>query len=210
MDEIKQTVRQYYTDKIKQHGSSHWGVDWNSTESQYQRFEQLSKLIQHQPCSILDYGCGYGALVDFLDAKSIDYTYVGLDISTEMIDVARSRYADKQNVQFVSDAAGIGKVDYVVASGLFNVRLEATAKAWKNYMQATIDEMWQFCTKGIAFNALTTYSDADYMRDYLYYSDPLFWFDHFKREKTKQVALLHDYELYEFTLIARHEGKFGL
>jgi hypothetical protein len=50
---------------------------------------------------------------------------------------------------------------------------------------------------------LTKYSDADRMRGDLYYGDPAFFFDHCKRSFSRNVALLHDYGLYEFTILVR-------
>ena len=39
----------------------------------------------------------------------------------------------------------------------------------------------------------------------LYYADPLDLFDYCKRNFSKNVALLHDYRLYDFTLIVRKD-----
>jgi hypothetical protein len=44
------------------------------------------------------------------------------------------------------------------------------------------------------------------MRADLFYADPCVYFDLCKRRYSRQVALLHDYGLYEFTLIVRKEG----
>ena len=63
--------------------------------------------------------------------------------------------------------------------------------------------MNKFSLKGFAFNVLTKYSDKEYMQNNLYYADPLFLFDYCKRNFSQNVALLHDYELYEFTLIIK-------
>ena len=41
------------------------------------------------------------------------------------------------------------------------------------------------------------------MRADLFYGDPTFFFDHCKRKYSRNVALLHDYDLYEFTIIVR-------
>jgi hypothetical protein len=41
------------------------------------------------------------------------------------------------------------------------------------------------------------------MRDDLYYADPCELFDHCKRQHSRNVALLHDYTLYEFTILVR-------
>ena len=57
--------------------------------------------------------------------------------------------------------------------------------------------------RGFAFNMLTSYSDADRMRSDLHYGDPAAYFDLCKRRFSRNVALLHDYELYEFTIVVR-------
>ena len=57
-----------------------------------------------------------------------------------------------------------------------------------------------------AFNVLTSYADPDRMRPDLYYADPCFLFDYCQRRYSRWVAILHDYGLYEFTVVVRKEG----
>ena len=57
--------------------------------------------------------------------------------------------------------------------------------------------------QGIAFNMLTSYSD--WTSPKLYYADPLQVFDRCKRELWRDVALLHDYGIYEFTMLVRFD-----
>jgi hypothetical protein len=47
------------------------------------------------------------------------------------------------------------------------------------------------------------------MRPDLYYADPRAIFDHCKRTFSRWVALLHDYGLYEFTILVRKEVASG-
>jgi len=63
--------------------------------------------------------------------------------------------------------------------------------------------MNEYCEKGFSFNCLTSYSDDDKMKDYLYYANPMELFDLCKRKYSRNVALLHDYDLYEFTILVR-------
>lgn len=201
---ILRSVDRYYTAKVREHGATARGVDWNSEESQRLRFEQLLRVrADDRPFSLVDYGCGYGALVDHLDAAGLPYTYVGLDISEEMVRIARERYADRPGVRFTTQEAEAGTADYCVASGIFNVRLETAADAWLEYIHATLDRLDRIGQRGFAFNALTAYSDVERMRPDLYYTDPLSLFDRCKRQYSRQVALLHDYPLYEFTILVR-------
>jgi hypothetical protein len=70
-------------------------------------------------------------------------------------------------------------------------------------MLRTIERLWELSTKGMAFNSLTKYSDTDRMRADLYYADPCYLFDYCKTRLSKQVALLHDYGIYDFTMLVR-------
>jgi hypothetical protein len=74
-------------------------------------------------------------------------------------------------------------------------------------MIETIRDLASLGRRGFAFNALTSYSDADKQRTDLYYSDPTTLFDFCKRHLSRQVALLHDYPLYEFTIVVRAEER---
>lgn len=199
-------VTDYYSAKLAEHGATPRGVDWNGEESQTLRFEQLTKIIQ-QPrgFSINDLGCGYGALFDYLRSKYQDFTYTGCDVSSDMIHAARSRHATGPNVQFVMAAAAPAMTDYGIASGIFNVRLGRSDAEWRDYLEATLDVLDRTSQHGFAFNCLTSYSDADRMHDYLYYADPCALFDLCKRLFSRHIALLHDYGLYEFTILVRKE-----
>jgi SAM-dependent methyltransferase len=203
---IHKQVGDYYSARLQEHGASHWGVDWNSTESQELRFVQLLKIVRSpaEHFSINDVGCGYGALYGFLARLGYGFDYTGFDIATNMIDKAQELYAQAQTpCTFVSDRERLAPADYTVASGIFNVQMQIDREEWKRYMLATLDFMWSLSTSGMSFNVLTGYSDAEYMREGLYYADPLFLFDHCKRQYSRHVALLHDYGLYEFTILVR-------
>jgi len=71
---------------------------------------------------------------------------------------------------------------------------------WLPYILSTLDVMNKKSRLGFAFNMLTKYSDPGYMKKKLYYADPCFIFDYCKRNYSRNVALLHDYDLYEFTI----------
>jgi SAM-dependent methyltransferase len=201
--DILTEVSDYYTQKLAEHGRTAKGVDWNGVESQTLRFQQLCKLIQAPSFSIIDLGCGYGALLEYLDNLYTKFSYVGVDISEAMIESAKSRFQNSKNAEFIAASEPQRLVDYCVASGIFNVRLERSEDEWAGYLLNTLDVMDKSCTKGFAFNCLTSYSDEPFKRDYLYYADPGWLFDVCKRKYSHNVALLHDYNLYEFTLIVR-------
>lgn len=199
-------VAEYYTSKLAQHGKKPQGVDWNGEESQTLRFGQLCKVVDtSNKFSINDLGCGYGALCDFLSQENENFSYAGIDVSENMILAARQRYENKTQTRFLVSSEPDEVADYGVASGIFNVRLGRSDDEWRSYLEATLDILDRTSRLGFAFNCLTSYSDADKMRDYLYYADPCALFDLCKRRYSKSVALLHDYGLYEFTILVRKQ-----
>lgn len=197
-------VAEYYTTKLAEHGETPRGVDWNGEEGQTLRFEQLCKIVDTaNHFSINDLGCGYGALYDFIINKYDEPSYLGVDVSEGMIKAAEQRYKDQPQVRFVLSSEPNQVADFGVASGIFNVRMGRSDDEWRSYLESTLDVLDRTSRVGFAFNCLTSYSDKDKMRDYLYYADPCALFDLCKRRYSRHVALLHDYGLYEFTILVR-------
>lgn len=197
-------VRRYYDEKLALYGATPRGVDWNSAESQELRFQILLQVCDRaESFSINDYGCGYGALVDYLTTRGYAFRYRGFDLSEDMIAMARASHKDLDHSEFVTDRFLLTPTDYTVASGLFNVRLDTPTEHWEQYIFTTLGEISSLSLKGFAFNMLTTYSDRERMRPDLYYADPCSIFDYCKTRFSRHVSLLHDYALYEFTILVR-------
>ena len=198
-------VKSYFDKRIQEHGASPRGSDWNSDISQNTRFDQLLKVIEMQSFSLLDYGCGYGALADYLSTKGYEVDYYGYDILESAIETARNVHMSKPRRSFFTDKSQLQICDYTVASGIFNFRGEQAFDDWTEYVLSVLTEVNRLSRRGFSSNFLTKYSDDDKMRPDLYYADPLFLFDYCKRNFSKNVALLHDYRLYDFTLIVRND-----
>jgi SAM-dependent methyltransferase len=204
---LLQGVAEYYSARLAEHGETPQGVDWNGEVAQILRFTQLTKVLPEAGAySLNDIGCGYGALVDFLKARGQDFVYAGNDVSADMVAAAGKRYVAEPNVRFSVGSEVAMTADYGIASGIFNVRHAHDDAAWLDYIHATLDMLNRTSRRGFAFNCLTSYSDPERTRDYLYYADPCALFDHCKRHYSRQVALLHDYGLYEFTMLVRKDA----
>jgi len=201
---ILKDVAAYYSSKLAQHGTAPKGVDWNSKESQEVRFEQLCKVIDSSRAfSINDLGCGYGALVDYLRGRNWNFSYAGYDVSESMIGAAQIRLPESETTHFEVAAEPSRHADYGVASGIFNVRLDHSDEEWLSFIHSTLDILNRTSKRGFSFNCLTSYSDKDKMRADLYYANSLDLFDLCKTKYSKNVSLLHDYDLYEFTILVR-------
>jgi SAM-dependent methyltransferase len=203
-ERILRSVADYYSEKLARFGATPRGVDWNSAESQELRFTQLSLLLpQSAPFSLNDLGCGYGALLAFLGTQRYEVDYRGFDVSADMVRIARERNSARLNAAFFEGARPASAADYSVASGIFNVRIGFTDAQWLTYIDATLDELNSASRRGFAFNCLTRYSDPERRRPDLYYGDPCRFFERCMTRYAPHVSLLHDYGLYEFTIIVR-------
>lgn len=202
--EILDGVAGYYSRKLAEHGQTPQGVDWNGTASQLLRFEQLCRIIApDEGYSLNDLGCGYGALCEYLDEQFAGGAYNGFDVSEDMISAAQQRFSAHGKARFVCASEPDEVADFGVASGIFNVRMGHSEAEWSGYIESVLDILDRTSRKGFAFNCLTSYSDVEKMRGDLYYADPCRLFDICKRRYSRNVALLHDYGLYEFTILVR-------
>jgi len=201
---MRETAARYYDEKIRVFGAIARGVDWNSEESQTLRFHQLLRLIDEpEMASVIDYGCGYGAFASYLRHRGFRGRYIGFDISAPMIAQAVAAHSSDACCSFTTDRDALAAAEYTFASGVFNVKQDHAAARWQDYIIATLADMHRLSGKGFAFNMLSSYSDPDKQRPDLFYGEPGFFFDYCKTRFSKRVALLHDYPLYEFTVVVR-------
>lgn len=197
----------YYKKRRDAHGTAPEGAGWKSKEAQEIRFKQLLKIIgSGSGFSVNDIGCGFGHLLDYMQGMGFsNFVYRGYDLLKEMIDQAREKYSQKNEVKFccIDHISEIDSADYCLASGIFSLKGDISEGKWLAYILETIEEMDRKSSLGFGFNMLTKYSDPEYMEKELYYADPCFMFDFCKRNFSRNVALLHDYQEYDFTILVR-------
>jgi SAM-dependent methyltransferase len=197
-------IQAYFQNKLETYGATPKGVDYNSVESQEIRYQQLIKLFKAgERYTLLDFGSGFGALYDYLTRLGHDLHYYGYDISLPMVAKGQELHPGNPNCQFATQIDEIPIVDYAIACGTFNLKLDLESATWTGVVLEALGEMNAQARQGLAFNLLTKYSDPEKMRPDLYYGDPLFFFDYCKRNFSRNVALLHDYNLYDFTILVR-------
>ena len=202
-----QRILDFYTQHAKDFGNSSQGVGWKDDNAQLIRFAQLTKVILgKEKFSINDLGCGAGHFYNYLISENyFPAAYKGYDILDEMIELAKGSLLPNSSVTLnrIQSASEMNIADYTIASGIFNVKYEAEETEWLRHILTTLETMHNKSSLGFAFNLLTKYSDKELMQAYLYYADPLFLFDYCKKNFSKNVALLHDYFQYDFTVIVR-------
>ena len=205
--ELHTDVAIYYTFKIARYGATPQGVDWSCAESQDRRFRHLLLLCDFSaPRSLNDVGCGYGAMLSYLDrfhgAASVDY--LGTDLSESMVRRAEALWQDRPKVQFQMSRTIARVADYSIASGIFNVKLRQPVDAWEFYIAQTLKEMKTHSRLGFAVNFVTAAAEAELGPTELYCAPTDRWIGYCAHELDSKVDLIKDDDLGEFTLLVRN------
>ncbi len=208
IDHTQKKLNEYFSEKLETFGTTPKGVDYNGPQAQELRFEQLVKVINPAlPFSVIDYGSGYGAMFEFLQAKEWTFEYYGIDLIEKMVLAGREKFKRFPNAHFTTSEGEAPRADYLLAGAIFNIKMDTPYEEWQEFVFKTLHRMDKLCSKGFSFNMLTSYSDADRMaqRPDLFYGNSVLFFDYCKRNFSRNVALLHDYGLYDFTILVRKD-----
>lgn len=208
LQKINRELGDYYAARSSD-GDASVQVGWKNRQAQENRFAQIAKVVPEgfeAPFSVNDLGCGLGDFAGYLEASGFsDFSYRGYDMSDAMLSGARAANGARKATEFfkIRSFEDMQEADFTVASGIFNLRFTIPEHEWLYYVLDAIGTMNARSKSGFSFNVLSKYSDASHMRSELYYADPSFLFDYCKRNFSRNVALLHDYNEYDFTVIVR-------
>lgn len=199
-DSTKNVVKQYYQDCIAKFGSTPKGVDWNDASSQELRFKVLLQNIQlSRNDTVFDFGCGYGALYSYLLNEFESINYFGCDIVQQMIDEAKKAHPLIAENLYVGDEI-LSEHDYVLISGVFNVKNELSINEWKRYVSLTLNHCLSKTKKALSVNFLTDKSDVSLRQHKLYYPRPDEIIGLLNLEPKYKLLIDHSYDLWEYTI----------
>jgi SAM-dependent methyltransferase len=206
---LRAEIAAYYSGKIARFGATPLGVDWTCVPTQQMRMVQLLKLCDFRlPFSLNDLGCGYGALIAYLDQwhQGHPIDYVGADLSAAMLRHARRLWHGRNCVRFVMGHASPRIADYSVASGIFNVQLDQPRSRWEEFIGDTLHGLHRTSAKGFAVNFVSADAYGTAAPAALYTTKPERWTQYCAAQFGSRAQVIDGYGLREFTLIVRPEG----
>ena len=199
MSEIED-LASLYDKRVRELGYEARSVGWKSAEQQHLRFRELTRNVSLTGQSIIDLGCGFGDFYDFLCSSSMaPSNYTGIDISDEMLRVARVKHSEFPEVTFVNRplmAVTDETYDFAVASGSLNYNLKIDMNM---YLEDFVRIYHNRVQKGLLLNLLTT--KVDYIQQMHVHYSPDYVKELFLKYFEK-VRVIEDYGLYEFTVQA--------
>jgi len=188
-------IANFYNTRFNKYGANIESTGWGNKKSQKLRFKTLFRSLNLNDKKILDVGCGLGDMVKFIDSRSKNYNYLGIDIAKNMIFYCKKNIK-KKNVKFInSDVFDVKEknIDISVSSGSLSLYFEGI----EDYAFKTMKKMFDMSGECSALNFLTKYVDYELQKNKHYDPEKVFkW----AKKITKNVNLYDDYPLYEFTI----------
>jgi hypothetical protein len=198
-------MRDYY-ERAATEGDSYKGVAYPAPRNQTIRFDSALRLIEPDvgDFSVNDFGCGLAHLYDHIKAKGLPMkSYRGYDLSEPSLEMARERLGDE--VELVHGDHLTKDADYSLAVGIFNTRFAATDEEWGAFMKSVARDLYEHSTRGCAMTSLTDV--VDFRLPDHYYADPMEMFAYCREQISPRVALLHDYPLFDWTILIRRADE---
>lgn len=198
-------VSEFYERALERNGVSAEAVGWKDRAAQIKRFRKLVK-PWYGIESILDVGCGLGALAEHLqEVYPVWFNrirYAGIDIMPEFIDVARARLGRYENMEMAMGARVFYETDVrqIMPADMedhdhlrFDLVVASGALAHHHMPEKIemLDEMWKATRHILAFNIKL--QDADLKELALI----------MPRFKSGDWTIVHDYGLDEATIHVR-------
>lgn len=191
----KQKIIERYEQRLREFGPVQKSLGWLKGRQRF-RFYYLMNIERFgKNDSVLDIGCAYGDLKDFLLKEGWNGKYCGVDIVPSLIEIAKDKYQgiDARVVDILTEKFD-EKFDWVMSSGALTSKTEDDTYV---YFSQMIGKMFEICKKGVAVNFCSPY--VEFQSDVNFHPEiPKLLA--IVTSHTKRFVLRHDYMPYEFTL----------
>lgn len=187
-----------YQQRLQKYGATAQALKWISPESMRLRYKQLLADIDLQEKRILDAGCGFGDIIQFIRQKSSRFSYLGVDMIEQIIEIARQRHPGFSFLvrNYFEDPMD-ESFDWVISSGTLNSQFRDAIR----FRKQAIRTMFSHAIVGIAFNMAGSHPPPpSKSKSSIFYADSLEVVE-FCLTLTQKVILRHHYHPKDFTVI---------
>jgi SAM-dependent methyltransferase len=201
-DRDRAEVSHFFNESLRQYGYDPRSLGW-TPGTQEARFRVLTAIGDLEGCSVLDVGCGFGDLYEFLCRNGVDVDYTGVDLCPDFVEIARRRHPEaKFVVADFEDAMIGGQFDWAFESGVFNYKVTDH----ETFVRRMIRKMFQTATRGIAIDFLNRRGGI--LSAGLYHPDPadIYALCH---KLSPRLTLRCDYKPTEFCIYLYRETEEG-
>ncbi|MDX8388135.1 MAG: class I SAM-dependent methyltransferase [Ghiorsea sp.] len=194
---LRKRIVDRHSDSLLRFGYHPNALYWSNVEIQELRFKVLAEVGVQSGDSVLDVGCGFADLKGWFTGKGMGIHYTGVDISPDLIGVAKQRHPTVE--LFVGELADCSfedtSFDWILLSGALNEPYGDEGK----YAKSVISTMYALARKGVAFNLL----NRDVIKAYDLQSFNTDEMLQFCRQISHDAQLRTDYLANDFTIYMR-------
>ena len=171
---LERRLTRAYKDRLAALGAVPKGVFWRNQSTQIARFDAMLSIVRKiSPVAhpaVADIGCGYGALLEFIQKTPRYQTmrYSGYDINAAMISACTDQFADQKEL-FAVGKYPSGAVDFCLFSGTFNLCHTTNLDLWEDYIFANLQDCWQRSRYGLVLNLLC--APKSHIKNQIFYAD---------------------------------------
>jgi SAM-dependent methyltransferase len=165
---------QRYEKRLQEFGYSPATLGWGVNGRQEVRFSVLAELALRVPgSSVLDVGCGFCDLYDFLEKQGWQGRYTGIDIVPGLLEVARQRHPnlDVQELDITDESVSLNKdeYDFVISSGALNAALPSGSN--EAHIELALRSMHRRSRYATCVDFLSSY--VDFQKPGAYHTDAI-------------------------------------
>jgi SAM-dependent methyltransferase len=188
---------------LEEKGDTPEGVGWTQPNQAPIRYKVMLEVIKKYPTSILDFGCGTAALLDYIKILGVrDIVYYGIDILPESISIATKKHPEAKIVCadiIRNDELLQGcPAEYAIINGLFTYKYNSSFEEMWEFLQVIMGKLFHHASKGLAINLMS--KAVDWERDDLFHMPVGTITDFITKNLTRHYVIRHDYKLYEYTI----------
>ena len=203
MEDSFKKIKKMYEDAYKEHGDSPSSLLTPKGKNEI-RFEALTPFLKNGK-SILDYGCGLGYLLPFIQSQKGDIDYHGVDIIPDFIKANKLKYPHGK-FSLITETEVIKKnYDIVFSSGVFNLKNYEDDSASRNYAFEKIKDLFEITKEVFVCDFLSKLVDFEQEGAQHFSIDEISNFC--SKNLSKRFQIRHDLLPYEFTLVVWKEDK---
>ncbi|MRS03283.1 class I SAM-dependent methyltransferase [bacterium] len=205
----RQLYIERYSQRLSEHGYSPKSLGWGKSGRQEVRFSVLAEpALRCSESSVLDVGCGFADLYEFMINRGWNGYYQGIDIVPGLLEIARSRHPHLDlrllDIADYEASAPADGFDYVIASGIFNAALSEQNNL--DHIEDTITRMFQLAKKAVCIDFMS--SNVDYVNPQSWHTDPR-WALSLAAKLSRRFLIRHDYMPFEFSLFIFCNDNFS-
>lgn len=196
-------IVKHYENCLDKFGDTHKGVDWPNEEDALKRYKVMMDVIREQVDEILllDFGCGAGHLLEYIEKKGIkNIKYSGLDLSEKFTELCRKKFPDQEFItaDILENPGDVPASDYVIMNGVFTEKRELSYDEMFEYFKEMLRAIFPKVNKGLAFNVMSKI--VDWERDDLFHLSFDAAGEFLARDLSRNFVIRNDYGLYEYTV----------